>query len=102
MPGNQHGPAGVAEIVGVGAFQGRDAIREGYAGFAPSKPQLHMTANTVITASDEDSATAVSNLAFFARDETRWSLQLVGRYDDTLRRDGDAWRFSKRVTTFQQ
>jgi uncharacterized protein (TIGR02246 family) len=94
-------PDGTAEIAGVGTFQGRDAIREGYAAFAPSQPQLHLVANTVITTSDADTATAVSNLAFIARGETGWAPQMIGRYDDELQRDGGTWRFSKRVTTFE-
>jgi len=93
-------PDGVAEIAGVGTFEGHDAIRAGFAGFAPTQPQLHLVANTVITSSAEDEATAVSNLAFLGRGESGWAIHLVGRYDDTLRRHDGAWRFQKRVTTF--
>jgi ketosteroid isomerase-like protein len=92
-------PDGVAEIVGFGSFEGHDAIREGYAALVPTQPQLHVVANTVITSSTGDEATAVSNLAFFGRGESGWAVQLVGRYDDTLRRHDGAWRFQKRVTT---
>lgn len=42
-------PDGVAEIAGVGTYEGQEAIREGYAAFAPTRPQLHLTANTVVT-----------------------------------------------------
>jgi uncharacterized protein (TIGR02246 family) len=94
-------PDGVAEIAGVATFEGRDAIREGYAGFAPTQPQLHLTANTVVTSVGEDEATAVSNLAFFQRGESGWAVQVVGRYDDTLHRHDGAWKFRRRVTTFQ-
>ncbi|MFE7934947.1 nuclear transport factor 2 family protein [Streptomyces sp. NPDC057456] len=93
-------PDGVAEIAGVATFEGRDAIREGYAAFAPTRPQLHLTANTVVTSFTGDEATAVSNLAFLQRGESGWAVQLVGRYDDTLRRVDGTWRFSRRVTTF--
>ncbi|MET8169028.1 nuclear transport factor 2 family protein (plasmid) [Streptomyces sp. NBC_00080] len=93
-------PDGVAEIAGVATFEGRDAIREGYAAFAPTQPQLHLTANTVVTSFTGDEATAVSNLAFLQRGESGWAVQLVGRYDDTLRRVDGTWRFSRRVTTF--
>ncbi|MFI9834729.1 nuclear transport factor 2 family protein [Streptomyces sp. NPDC051913] len=93
-------PDGVAEIAGVATFEGRDAIREGYAAFAPAQPQLHLTANTVVTAVSEDEATAVSNLAFFQRGEAGWAVQLVGRYDDTLLRHDGVWRFRRRITTF--
>ncbi|AXG81447.1 nuclear transport factor 2 family protein [Streptomyces paludis] len=93
-------PDGVAEIAGVGTFEGHDAIRAGYAGFAPARPQLHLVGNTVVTAVSEDEATAVSNLAFFQRGESGWGVQLVGRYDDVLRRRDGEWRFQRRVTTF--
>ncbi|MFD9506728.1 nuclear transport factor 2 family protein [Streptomyces mirabilis] len=91
---------GVAEIAGVGTYEGQEAIREGYAAFAPTRPQLHLAANTVVTSWTEDEATAVSNLAFFQRGEAGWAVQLVGRYDDTLSRRDGAWRFQRRVTTF--
>lgn len=91
---------GVAEIAGIGTFEGQEAIRKGYAAFAPTQPQLHLVANTVVTPVTEDEATAVSNLAYFQRGEDGWAVQMVGRYDDVLtRRDGE-WRFRKRVTTF--
>ncbi|MFF3150748.1 nuclear transport factor 2 family protein [Streptomyces sp. NPDC057927] len=93
-------PDGVAEIAGVDTYEGQEAIREGYAAFAPTRPQLHLTANTVVTSWTEDEATAVSNLAFFQRGDAGWAVQLVGRYDDTLSRRDGAWRFQRRVTTF--
>jgi len=93
-------PDAVAEIAGVGTFEGHDAIRAGYTNFVPTQPQLHLAANTVITSSTEDEATAVSNLAFFQRGESGWAVRLVGRYDDTLRRHDGEWRFQRRVTTF--
>lgn len=91
---------GVAEIVGMAKFEGREAIRKGFAGFAPQGPQLHLIANTVVTSATADEATAVSNLAFFARGESGWAVQLVGRYDDVLRRQDGTWLFQQRVTTF--
>ncbi|MFD9396766.1 nuclear transport factor 2 family protein [Streptomyces sp. NPDC060000] len=93
-------PDGVAEIAGMATFEGRDAIREGYRGFSPTGPQLHLVANTVITSYTGEEAMAVSDLAFFQRGETGWAVQLVGRYDDTLRRRDGVWKFSRRVTTF--
>ncbi|MFG3025332.1 nuclear transport factor 2 family protein [Streptomyces sp. NPDC048254] len=93
-------PDGVAEIAGMATFEGRDAIRKGFAAFAPAQPQLHLVANTVVTSFTEEEATAVSNLAFFQRGESGWAVQLVGRYDDTLRRTGGKWLFQHRVTTF--
>ncbi|MGW6007923.1 nuclear transport factor 2 family protein [Streptomyces sp. NPDC055210] len=93
-------PDGVAEITGVGTFEGHEAIRAGYAGFSPTQPQLHLVANTVVTSVTGDEASAVSNLAFFQRDESGWAVRLVGRYDDVLRRRDGEWRFQRRVTTF--
>ncbi|WP_060887897.1 nuclear transport factor 2 family protein [Streptomyces caniscabiei] len=93
-------PDGVAEIVGMATFEGRDAIREGYAAFVPAQPQLHLVANTVVTSYTEEEATAVSDLAFVGRGESGWAVQLVGRYDDTLRRHEGTWKFQRRVTTF--
>lgn len=93
-------PDGVAEITGVGTFEGHDAIRAGYANFSPTQPQLHFVGNTVVTSSTDDEATAVSNLAFFQRDESGWAVRLVGRYDDVFRWRGGEWRFQRRVTTF--
>jgi hypothetical protein len=95
-------PDGVAEIAGMGVFEGHDAIREGYAAFVPAQPQLHLVANTVITSWTEYEATAISNLAFFQRGEAGWAVQLVGRYDDTLHRRKNVWKFQRRVTTFLQ
>jgi uncharacterized protein (TIGR02246 family) len=93
-------PDGVAEIAGQGLFEGREAIRAAYAGFVPSRPQLHLTGNTVVTSWSDGEATAVSNLAFLSRGEPGWAVRLVGRYDDTLHRHDGGWRFHRRVTTF--
>lgn len=93
-------PDGVSDIAGVGVFEGRDALRAGYAGFAPTRPQLHLVSNTVVTSWTEDEATAVSDLAFFRRGESGWAVRAIGRYDDTLRLHNGAWRFQRRVTTF--
>jgi ketosteroid isomerase-like protein len=93
-------PDGVAEIVGSGTFEGHDAIRAAYAGWVPEQPQLHLVANTVITSWTENDATATSAVAFLHRAESGWAVRLVGRYDDTLHRHDDGWRFQRRVTTF--
>jgi len=92
---------GVSEIAGMATFEGRDAIRTGYVGFAPTQPQLHLVANTVITQT-EDGAIARSDLAFIQRGEAGWAVQLVGSYDDVLRLDDGQWRFQRRVTSFRQ
>ena len=91
---------GVSEIAGVGTFEGHEALRAGYAGFVPTRPQLHLVSNTVITSWTADEATAISDLAFFQRGSSGWAVRIVGRYQDTLRRHEGAWRFRRRVTTF--
>jgi uncharacterized protein (TIGR02246 family) len=93
-------PDGVAEITGMATFAGREAIRAGYAGFTVQSPQLHLVTNTVLTSVTEDEATAVSNLAFFHRGKDGWTVELAGRYDDTLRLHEGVWKFARRVTSF--
>lgn len=93
-------PDGVVDIVGSATFEGHDAIRAGYARWVPKQPQLHLVANTVITSWAGNEATATSSVVFFQRGESGWAVQLVGRYDDTLRQHDGAWRFQRRVTTF--
>lgn len=92
-------PYGVSEIVGVGTFEGRQAIAEGYAGFSPTRPQLHLVANTIVTQEDADTARATSSLAFLASGEAGWSVLMTGRYDDTLTLSAGVWLFSRRITT---
>lgn len=93
-------PDGVSDIVGVGAFEGHDALRTAYAGFVPTRPQLHLVSNTVITSWTDDKATAISDVAFFQRGSSGWAVRVVGHYDDTLRHHDGSWRFQRRVTTF--
>jgi hypothetical protein len=56
--------------------------------------------NTHVTEWSEDEATAVSDVVFLAKGDAGWGVQLVGRYDDVLHRDGSRWRFHRRVATF--
>ena len=94
-------PDGTAEIVGRGTFEGHEAIRAAYGAWRPTKPQRHVVGNTVITSWAGDDATAISDLAFFQRGASGWTVPLVGRYDDTLHRHDGVWRFQRRVTTFR-
>ncbi|MFG2959114.1 nuclear transport factor 2 family protein [Streptomyces sp. NPDC048291] len=92
---------GVSEIAGQGTFQGRAAIREAYGAFKPQAPQLHLVGNTVLTSPPGEEVTAGSNLVFYARGEQGWAVQLVGSYEDTVVLVDGAWKFRKRVTSFQ-
>ncbi|MEU1302556.1 nuclear transport factor 2 family protein [Streptomyces shenzhenensis] len=94
-------PDAVLEVPGLAPVEGHDALREAFKGWAPAKPQLHLVSNTVITSWTEEEATAVSDVVFFQRGESGWAVQLVGRYDDTLRCQDGAWRFRRRTTTYQ-
>ena len=92
---------GVVEMPGTDPIEGHDALRAAYKGWEPTKPQLHLVANTVITSWTENEATAVSDVAFLQRGESGWAVQVVARYDDTLRHQDGEWRLSRRKTTFQ-
>ena len=93
-------PDGVCDIPGMGTLEGHDAIRAAYAKWTPRRPQRHLVLNTLVTDWNDQEARAVSDVVFLLSGDTGWSIQLVGRYDDTLHRDGDAWRFLRREATF--
>jgi SnoaL-like domain len=94
-------PDGVIEIPGLGTHEGHDALRAAYAGWAPRRPQRHLVLNTHVSTWDDESATATSDVVFVQLGKDgAWSVQLVGRYRDTLHRDGDAWRFHRREAAF--
>jgi ketosteroid isomerase-like protein len=93
-------PDGGCDIPGLGSFAGHDALREAYAGWVPRRPQRHLVLNTLVTDWDAHAATAISDVVFVLRGDTGWVIQLVGRYTDTLHRDGDAWRFHRRSAEF--
>ncbi len=89
-------PDGSVEIPGMGTHAGHDALRAAYTKWAPRGPQRHLVLNTLLTGWEADEATAVSDVVFLLLEESGWSVKLVGRYHDTLHRDGDAWRFHHR------
>jgi hypothetical protein len=57
--------------------------------------------NTLITSWTADEAEATSDVVFVLQGKDGWAIQLVGRYHDTLRRDGASWRFHRRVAEFE-
>jgi ketosteroid isomerase-like protein len=93
-------PDGVCDIPGMGTHEGHDALRAAYAGWAPRRPQRHLVLNTHVTEWTGDEAEAISDVVFLRQGKTGWTVQLVGRYHDTLHRDGGTWRFHRRVVTF--
>ena len=94
-------PDGVCDIPGMGTHEGHDALRAAYAGWAPRRPQRHLVLNTHVVVWSSDEATAVSDVVFILQGKSGWAIQLVGRYHDTLHRDGGSWRFHRRVAAFE-
>ena len=93
-------PDAVCEIEGQGTYEGHDALRAAYDGWKPRLPQRHLVLNTHVTDWSDDEAHALSDVVFLLRLDGAWTTQLVGRYDDTLHRDGERWRIHRRVATF--
>ena len=93
-------PDGVIETEGMGTHQGHDALREAYAGWAPRRPQRHLVLNTLVSDWSDDEARATSDVIFILQGDAGWAIQVVGRYHDTLHRDGDTWRFHRRAAEF--
>lgn len=94
-------PDGVCDIPGMGTMTGQDELRAAYEGWAPRRPQRHLVLNTLITAWTADEAEATSDVVFVLQGRDGWAIQLVGRYHDVLHRDGDTWRFHRRVAEFE-
>jgi len=92
---------GVLEVPGEAPFKGHAALRAAFAGWAPQAPQLHLVGNTLITSWNAEEARALSDVAFFYRGETGWSVQVVGHYDDIFRLEDGVWKFQHRATTYQ-
>lgn len=93
-------PDGEADFGDLGTFRGHDELRAGYQAWEPQAPQRHLVLNTHVDRWDDREAHAVSDVVFLLQGDSGWSVQLVGRYDDTLHRDGDRWRFHRRVAEF--
>jgi ketosteroid isomerase-like protein len=89
-------PDGVIEIPGMGTHEGHDALRTAYARWTPRRPQRHLVVNTLVTDWSADAAQATSDVVFLLLGDAGWSVQVVGRYRDALRREGDSWRFARR------
>jgi hypothetical protein len=94
-------PDGACDIPGMGTHEGHDALRAAYAGWAPRRPQRHLVLNTLVTGWRDGEAEAISDVVFILKGGSGWAIQLVGRYHDTLHRDGGTWRFHRRVATFE-
>jgi hypothetical protein len=91
---------GGCDIPGLGTYEGRDALRAAYAKWTPRRPQRHLVVNTHVTDWSDDEATAVSDVVLLLLGDAGWGVQIVGRYEDMLHRDGEAWRFHRRTASF--
>jgi hypothetical protein len=91
---------GSIEIPGMGTHVGSDALRAAYASWAPRTPQRHLVVNTHVSEWNDREATAVSDVIFLLKGEKGWTVQLVGRYLDTLHCGDGIWRFHRRVAEF--
>src|SRR5204863_7929936 len=55
-------PDGSCDIPGLGAYEGRDALREAYERVKPARPQRHLVVNTLVTEWDAHEAKATSDV----------------------------------------
>jgi hypothetical protein len=91
---------GSCDIPGLGTHEGHDALCAAYALVEPKGPQRHLVSGTHITEWSNEKASAVSDFAFLIKRDRAWGVMLTGRYTDELCRDGEAWRFHRRVGVF--
>jgi hypothetical protein len=91
---------GGCDIPGLGTYRGHEELRAAYGKWTPRRPQRHLVVNTHVTDWNDDEARAVSDVVFLLHGDAGWAVQIVGRYTDTLHRDGDTWRFHSRAATF--
>jgi ketosteroid isomerase-like protein len=92
-------PDGVFELPGTGTFEGRDALRDAYAGWKPRMPQRHLVMNTLVTDWDGHEATATSDVVLILEGKTGWAIQFVARYRDTLHHVDGTWKFHRRAVS---
>ncbi len=93
-------PDAVLEVPGMGAYAGVDAIRAAYDDWKPKGLQRHMPVNVVITDWDDEQARAATDVVFIAQGDSGWTVQIVARYLDEFRRDGDKWLLSRRADEY--
>jgi hypothetical protein len=93
-------PDGGCEIPGLGTYVGHEALRQAYSGLKPHRPQRHLVVNTLVTDWNDHEANAISDLIFVLQGDAGWTIQLVGRYHDTLHHDDGTWRFHHRAAEF--
>ena len=93
-------PDGEIDIPGMGTHAGHDDLRAAYAKWKPRQPQRHLVVNTLVTEWDDYRAIVISDVVFLLQTESRWAVQVVGRYHDTLHFYEGTWRFHRRRAEF--
>jgi hypothetical protein len=91
---------GGIDIPGMGVHAGYDALYQAYAKWKPRQPQRHLVVNTLVTEWNDHEAKAVSDFVFLLLGDAGWTVQVVGRYEDTLHCDDGRWRFHRRRAEF--
>jgi hypothetical protein len=84
--------------VGVGTFEGLQAIRSGALKLGAGNPIAHHVTNIVITGQEDDAVTAQSKGFMIMADGSAASVTQL----DTLRRQDGSWRISRRVILAQR
>jgi hypothetical protein len=84
--------------VGVGTFEGIEAIRSAALQLGPGNPVAHHVTNVVISGEGDGMATALSKGLTLRADGTLASVTHL----DTLRRHDGGWRISRRVISPQR
>jgi hypothetical protein len=59
-----------------------------------------LVVNTLVTEWSAETAKATSDVVFLLQGDAGWSVQVVGRYEDTLHRADGSWRFHRRAAEF--
>ena len=93
-------PDAVLEVPGMGVYRGADAIRAAYDDWKPKGLQRHLPVNIVITDWDAGQARATTDVVYIAQGDSGWSVQIVARYYDEFRRDGEKWLLSRRADEY--
>jgi hypothetical protein len=91
---------GAIDIPGMGTHEGHDALRAAYTKWKPRQPQRHLVVNTLVGDWNEREASAVSDVVFLLQGDAGWTVQVVGRYNDTLHNDEGIWKFHRRTAEF--
>lgn len=82
----------------IGPFEGKEAVMKLMTDSLASQSdqRRHVTTNMVVRKETDDSAVVSSYLTLIQVRDGAAKVLSTARYDDELRREGDAWRFTKR------